>query len=542
MIGTTARPSETISSTEVGDRYWRWARSLGSPWVLWLLGLAVITLYGCLHFVVSHEATPLTTREQAFIESVRHLDEVGLASFYAYDAVPLRANLYGPVYPVLVSLVSFLEVDPYLLQRGVVAALLVAACVTLAVGLPRGVPLLARVLAAAFLYAAHVASPSIAAGPDTLLLLLYVMFLVAVGRLRSPSLGLVVATAGLVLLFFSKPYGILVWGGYVGYLLFFRSAKWAFANVAVSLIVATLLGLLISAHWPAYRFSVLEVHTRFATWFFEELAAQVRDFSLYHFALLILCAGAVWAAVHRVARAGSWAEKWRELRERPPSFALWMVLVATVALLGRLGWHGGAYLIYFYHLLLPPLLLVVFGEVWLRVEAGHWLKRALVAANLALTLYFLPPWPIAKPERFLPVRGVAWVDPVLEAWAMQQPMVELIDNAQSEYLVFAGLHSSDPEIRQRAEQWSSEKREKLISGDVRYVVFSAVHNRPLFSWGQQLSPLLLKHYQPVHSLTTYPYFLLFRDRRGFGRVGLTCVVLEYKHGIATAGGEVPVSP
>lgn len=546
MTGPSELAPDTSSPAQIPVRYpeSNLLRDLVSLRVLWLLGVGVLLLYACLHFVVVRQATPLTVREPAFIDNVYHLEEVGFANLYAYDAIPLRGNLYGPLYPLVVSVFTSPGLDPYLLHRTVAAGLLVAACLVLAVGLPPGVPVLPRVLAAAFLYSTHVASPSIAAGPDTLILALYTGCLVVLGRVKSAAGCMVIAVVGLALLFFSKPYGILVWGGYVSYLLLFRSWRWALANVAAAFAVALVLAALIAHYWPSYRFSVLEVHTLFATWFFTTLIDQVRDFAIYYFAVLILGAVGLWSVIPK-ANVGSFGRgAWRALRNNPPSFALWMMVVAAAALLGRIGWHGGAYLIYFYHLLLPPLLFVAFGEVWPRHQAGvkQWWPNALVGANLVFVLYLLPPWPEARVDRFSPTRGATWVDPVLTAWAKQQPMVNLIDNGQSEYLVLAGMESSDPEVVRRVEAWMSGTRAKLSSGDVRYVVLSAVHNRHAFMWGQQPSHFFKEHYRPVYTFTTRPYYLSFRSRRHYGRYDLEFVVFEHRRFLAEGAVEGVVSP
>jgi len=524
-----------------------WAGVLGA------LALALAGWHGLLHHRLIGEEQPLTVREAAFIRQSAELQEHGLLAAYAWAGQPEQANLYGPVYPVSVlPLLAVWPDEPYRAHRMAVGLALLAGAGLLGWGVARGGGgWVNGGVAAAWFYAAQASSPSLAAGPDLLAALLYVAAIVVI-RLWGLRWPAVMVAVGLGLVgMLVKPYVVLVVPALVLYLWLAAPLRVGLAGGLGVAAAAGLGALVVDRLWPAYRYSVLELHGAFATRSLGEMIGQVVAFAQLNPALLVLGlalavvtwrgAGAVagWGARWRTGGAAVWRERGRRpLLAQAPGWDSWMVGVAAVALCGRLAWHGGAFLIYFNHLLLPPLLLLVLGRTPLLAAGGadRWpgWRPALVAANLLLLTLLRPPLPLEEQPQPIPVAGRMLVDPVLEPLTRLHAGVELVDNGQAEYLVQFALQRPDSPAHARAHAWEQELARRIAGQEYASLWLAPEYNRrPLLFHGQPAS-FLLEHYEPMEVRTVRPYFRPFRDRSRFGRAETRLIHFRPRARTATA--------
>ncbi|MGB0370684.1 MAG: hypothetical protein ACPGN3_04985 [Opitutales bacterium] len=490
-----------------------------SRWLVVSVLLLLFSLYSRLHFGVVDEFWPLTPRESSFILIVEGLLEPEAPAMYSTDSLPQFTNLYGPIYPLVVSLSGSLhQNDPYLTQRILVGIFILIGSVLIGFIVAFRAGVMCGLWGAILYYVGMVGSPSIAAGPDSLAVLLYIAG-IAFALRSSFSIGeiMVVVLLGFLGLL-TKPYVVLIIPSVLTYVYLFVSPRRALLAALFTLGITVLGGLFINDLWPAYFHSVFAIHAGYTTRVLGELVRQCLAFgSLFFFPILIFFLNFPYKCFKKFRLSplrlyfGD-----ASVFQKAIGFDRFMTIVAAAALLSSLGWHGGAFLIYFLHLLLPPLLISVFSSGAL-LFAG-W-KCLLLITNALVLLAQIPRNPkTSEFPKFLAMtlESKVLLDPVLEPLSRVAKDAELVDNGQAEYLINFNLERTGP-YSELIERYEKIQRMALSDKHYDFIFLSPVHNRRNFIEYTKVMPTLSESYKLVGSIDIPVYFLYFRHRDQFGR-------------------------
>ncbi len=355
---------------------------------------------------------------------------------------------YGPGYPTLVQPLLRAGVELYFAHRLVnLVAILATSAVIVRLLLANGTSRRVACGAATIFYALNAGSYSIQARPD-FLVLLEITGLLALGEAVIRGcvrlgwrFGLIF---GLVALggFFTKAYALFAWGAVLAYLAV--GVNWRGAFVAVGVSGALLVGgiTLFATQNPLYVLEVFRGQIVQASPSFAWLRQQAADFALL--------AGGLLAAILLPAAINLG----RRLREKTPAanasaaaphavgnYWAGQALLATAGLLIGPGWHTGAYLTYFLHLLLVPLVMLAgVRAAKASAPAQTWFDLALIA-NLAVLITVAPGWPRDDPtwgelrEDILHEPGRVAVDYLMEPIAREKPGIAVVSTGQTGYVL-----------------------------------------------------------------------------------------------------------
>lgn len=498
-------------------------RKLVGSALLSLLYIALLFSYARIHGATLSELWPLNLREPANIINTEALLDPTAPPMYYWDSLPEQTNLYGPLYPLAAAPLTYLLCDtPYLAHRLTNALLLILSCgiigflISAKAGRPMGA------VGAILFYVATVASPSIAAGPDLLAVFFYIIAIGAIHHFgfnwKSIFFCTVFAFCGLL----TKPYTILVIPGMLTYGYLFISPKRALL-AATAIATACVLGYFILSNvLPAYSHCVFGIHGHYATRHLETLLGQTWEFTYLHFAVLALFALSFPYRSLFKSNTLSLARFYGDqpLLVRPIGFDRFMTVAAGAALLLFLGWHGGAYLIYFNHLLLPPLLLAGLSNSGLLTKRPY-LSQALLGANALLILYLMPPMPKGEtyPDFITPLANETeplLITPALEPLRRILPTARLTDNSQAEYLVNFDLQNESPS-HAKTSAWLEKESAKIEAKTYKYLLLSNMYDHPhLFVQGKPMTPLT-SNYEVVGFFNIHVYHAPFRERNRFGK-------------------------
>ena len=338
---------------------------------------------GAYHLVLEWRALtlrePMGIWESYYISLSRHW-----ANLYERGHFTDALGLYGPVYPATVRPLLAAGFEPYLAHRLAAFLALLAACGLVAFYLrTKGVR--GHVIAAivSIIYCLNAGTYSIMARPDFLLvaeayLLLFLGERMARGGRPQPGESVLLGLLALVG-YLTKPYALLAWATAAGYLAL-GCGIWSPALISGGIIAAGI-GLYALTHYYFWldTFKFLQSQTALEAAAF---VAQTRDFA-------VLSGGLLAAAL--------FARPWAKGRGARPDYWLFATLAGGLPLL-YLGFHAGAYLTYYLHLLLPPLSILAALRIQEAVEGGRrWWLPVFLAANLAVLAYWAPPLPTADP-------------------------------------------------------------------------------------------------------------------------------------------------
>ena len=369
-------------------------------------------------------------------------------------------------------------------------------------------------------YALNVSSHSLSACADLPGATLFVATLAVSRRGTWPALlgGLALA----VLAALTKPYFALGWGIVVSHLFLFGPPRRALAYLGISLVLFAAVAAVLNATAPYYYLSTVVFHRAVAGRHLATLLDQCRAFGLLAGGLLVL------ACLQRPLRRRfslSFQQPWLS-----PAVDLWAwaCVLATAALLGMLGWHAGNFLVYFYHLLLGPLVVVALRQL------RHWPRagRLLLAGNVLVLGFLIPPLP--GPDRWealaasvAEVRGPILVDPILEPFAHRRPDVTLLTHGHTVSIVQAidAMGDHVPAVYQGVERDLLRIRRELNDA-IRAQRFAAVFIVYVdlgsgATWGYDQSHIrqaLFTRYQPVSDIVIYPYGAPYWDRLHHGQL------------------------
>jgi len=188
-----------------------------------------------------------------------------------------------------------------------------------------------------------------------------------------------------------------------------------------------------AARNPLYGLEVFRGQLVQASPSFPWFRTQAADFALLGCGLL--------AAIFVPFAARLWQRGPGAPADAGADFWRWQTLLATGGLLAGLGWHTGAYLTYFLHLLLVPLVMLAGGSI-ARADSSlpGWSDLALTA-NLVVLFALAPGWPREDAawtelrQDILREPGRVAVDYLMEPIAREKGGVTVVSTGQSGYVV-----------------------------------------------------------------------------------------------------------
>jgi hypothetical protein len=318
-----------------------------------LAGAAALFIY---HFAME-SATLRLSEPMGYPEIVyRTIAEVWPHQYQLGNFVATQDN-YGPGFSTFCRLFFAMGMGPYVGARVAnLAALLGAAAIL--VGILRSSRISWTTVAAvtSIFFALNAGSSSIQARPDFLATLLIMACLAMgrpafLGRLNAASGGIVLGLLGLAA-FLTKPYCLLAWG--IAATFPFVAEKEdrrlgrAAAVIGISALVIALGVAAYAASNPYFLTETVMFHFAHRDPSLSVFLLQARDFCILGCGLVALVAVSI---VRRSDATGETARATRPER-RYWAFAL---LLGVAAMASGLGWHKGAYLTYYFHLVLPAL-------------------------------------------------------------------------------------------------------------------------------------------------------------------------------------------
>jgi hypothetical protein len=456
-----------------------------------------------------------------------------LARVFPHEYQPgnfvLGHDNYGPGYPAFCRPFLALVADPYAAHRvaNLVALALAAAVLAWLLRQNRAPAAVAAGVVALF-FALNAGSYSLQARPDFLVLfLIAAVFAVGHGALRgrlSPGATGVLLGAAALAAYLTKPYSLFAWGSVLLALALSGHLRSALvAGVVSASILAGGIGAYARAN-PYYLLETFHAHVAHTSPDFAWLVHQSGDFLLLTGGVVL--AGAAGCA-HRLRRG-------RPAAGTPPSpdpdLRYWATItaLAVLALGGGLGWHTGAYLTYYFHLLLLPLC------VW-AVVAGGAATGILVLANLAVLMVLAPAIPVPDPgwaeisRDVLGQPGPVVVDSLLAPLAQRRSDARVADTGIERYaldepgLIGAGV-AGQPGAAAEVRAFTAAQTELLVREPPAALYLDFVseqnpHGPPgerVFSTRNALpwfSVAYLSGLTPVHYFHLRPYYGATNERR-----------------------------
>jgi hypothetical protein len=348
---------------------------------------------------------------------------------------------YGPGYPAFVRPFLWLGIDVYVAHRlaNLVAILSSCALIFWLLRQQRCSHFMAASLTA-IIFALNAGSYSIQARPDFLVLLLITALLAlgdAVARHRLKlSAGFAVAITLLAFgAFLTKAYSAFT---FVTVLAFTLSIDWRRA-LGLSLLSAAAMGTGIWVYSrcnPYYAMEVFHGQALQAAPDFIWFRQQWTDFAVLTFGLVAVI---MLSGLRNLSPAQSEADQSNQSAPATRQYWWWQSGVAIVGLLAGPAWHTGAYLTYFFHLLLVPLA-VLTGNLAASAAPRRliWTRLALLA-NLAVLMLTAPNW-LFRDESWDELRadilkqpGRVALDYIMEPIAREKPDAILLGSGMTGY-------------------------------------------------------------------------------------------------------------
>lgn len=474
----------------------------------------VAAYYGALHWAVLQIPHPITQDEPGFVEITAGMNA------YAGDNLQTCGNVYGPGYAFFVRPFTMFIANPYLAHRWANSVALALTLGLLGWQLLReGVGRLETAGALVIVYVLNVSSHSLAASADLLAAALCFGALVAGRRGTWPALAcclLLSVMGGL-----TKLYAAFGWLAVASHLLFFAPRAKALSFLGISILTALLCAALLDRYAPGYFLSTFVVHWVATTPSFAVWRDQAVEFALLACGLVAL---SLWGCPRR--RTFS-LEGGRALISPAVDLWDWAAFWATVVLLGKLGWHAGNYLVYYYHLLLLPLVIVAVRRIGPSPRTG----RALLFANLLVLGWQLPPLPgndhwSSLERNVSEVNGPVLAEPLFEPFTAIHPNIVLFEHGQTASILQA-LDWPGPatppayQAMRRSLLLGAEATNARINAGEFAAIYLAYQNFPgQVAWcydRERYAKAVEAHYKPVGEILFYPYCAPFWDRKQHGR-------------------------
>jgi len=476
--------------------------------------VAVTAYYAVLHWRVLQIDHPITQDEPGFIE----LTAAG--NPYTAANVLTCANVYGPGYALWARPFNAVFANPYIAHRWASSTALFAMLGLLAWMLRcEGVGGIETAAGLGIIYILNASSHSLSANADLLGAALYFAALAVSRRGTWPALLAGLALAVMAAL--TKPYFALAWVIVASHLLLFGPPRKALTYLGLSGLLALLTAGALHAVAPYYFLSTLVVQGAATVRRVEVLLSQSAEFALLTGGVLML------ALLVRPQRPTLSLSSRQPLLSPALDLWSWAALLASAVLLGWLGWHAGNYLVYFYHLLLAPLVMVALR----RLPAWPRTSRVLLCANLLVLGYFAPPVPgndhwADLAASVAAVRGPVLADPLLEPFARTRPNVELLAHGQTASILqaldqfgpavpaaYAGIHR---DLLLHAEATATRIRAREFAA----IYVCHVDIGPASTWNydqRHVLPALFASYQLADEIVVYPYATPYWNRMRHGQ-------------------------
>lgn len=300
---------------------------------------------------------------------------------YALDTLPGPANVYGPLYPLVVTPLAWIMGPTLAVHRLVNNLAIVLACgILYRVLRGEGVSRLVSLGGAAINLAGLLYWVGPTARPDGLgVALLIAAYAVMAPNPESPrrfGLGLLLSLLG----FAAKIYYVVPVFTAVAWIAWRRGAR---RGVLYGAVVLAGLGLTVAGLatlYPAWAPIVLGANVAATSYDVAYLLQQTRDWAVFTLPLLVaFCVG--WALSRRRSRGAQDAVD--------AGASLWTMafLVGLVAIAARLGGHRGAHMTYFFHLVTPPLTILA-----LRLADRTALARLAFSLSLLAGVFLNAHW------------------------------------------------------------------------------------------------------------------------------------------------------
>jgi hypothetical protein len=417
----------------------------------------VFLRYLVFHILMVTHPLPLHAREMAHVLNTERLLSYG--DLYQLTSLPVYTNVYGFGYNIFSIPLSLIFGVSLLAHRFTnMIFMMGSALLIFQFCRKRSVSPLISAWAGILFYLIQCNSYAVAASPDMVGLFFMLLSFTAVDRLDfriSRLLGSLLF-AGIALLV--KPYFVFAMPC-VALSIFANESKWKgifFLAIGITIFSTELL--LLQWFFPFSFFSVFEIHYLFKTHVLDFLVRQSLFFSLYHAGLILIF---LFVIVDLFIRNG-----WRflpdslsqinRLRIRGPLLKVTIdthiiaVFSALLVLYFSLGWHGGAFLIYFFQLLTPFLIVSV---VTLQTQSirHQWIVITGMALNTALLFFFSPISPrinvgnLLQNERLFRTPDINILATPHFNNFLRKHGHTIYDNGESEYVIHSaiGLKSID---------------------------------------------------------------------------------------------------
>jgi hypothetical protein len=511
--------------------------------LLGVLLLVVAGYYFWIHWRVVCLVEPATIREPAWIANVKGFLDAGGARPFSYESFPGNTNVYGIGYIWAAAPFGRLFPSAEWIGLRLGNAFFLGVLLLIIAYAAGQAALRDRAFGLCLVYSLFVGSPSIAAGPDVLACVFYTLAWVIVekGNLNPISLSLSVALGFLG--FITKPYVVVVVPAIATYLFLFRSLQSALIYTGALLVFFGSGFWLLRHFYPLYFVSTFGAHLNVG----HHLWVAARQWGELLVLVPVPCflAGSLgWEWIQKNARGVRLSVGWSKplfAQCSPPSLYAWGSLTAAVALAAALSWRGGAHMIYFWHLLLPLLILLQLKQ--------QSVSRGWLCINLLVLLVLRPPPPATgTPEVWNLLRKVVAMHPrtYLDGFTVSLQTAELGDshreNALSEcilqmrkeYSAKAGsiaeliIGKEQSHLLARADQYvAAEQRDFLNQKYDAILLIEGIFFK------EHILAAISQHYRITAGYYVYSYYLDFRNRLNFGQYPIRILLYEPRHSAAS---------
>jgi hypothetical protein len=380
----------------------RWTNILEA--LLWVSVMAYTITF---HYGIITMPAPGEMREGSAVAITRLLSEGG--NPYETSNLPTFTYVYGILYNLTVMLGSFFA-DPNLtMHRTFSGAFLLMGSVVIFLILNKTTKRVNALRGAGLFYLINCYSYSILARPDTLGLLL--MLLCIYMALQNKNM---LSITFAVLAFLTKPYFFFGLGVSALLNLKNKGLKGAVVYFLQGLLSLTLTLLVIKATAPNYLYITVGLSGGDQKWNLEHFLSQLRYWGMSSLFLIIGC-------ILRVKSKSSDNIVW-----------IYSLLTGLAILLLGMGWHKGAFLIYYLHIV-SPFLILVFMTNSMKEKT----RQLLTIGQLILTVYLAYPLPRVSSE-FVELKKEMLVENSRPSIIMTSEIGDLTllqDNGQTEYFL-----------------------------------------------------------------------------------------------------------
>ena len=353
--------------------------------ILIAVSCSVALYYLYFHFNLIHLPGAQIYQEGSFIINTDLLLKGGNPYILRY--LPDYTEVYGPIYSIVVAPVAKLFGSSFLVHRATSAFFIFGSCMMLFVIIRlRGGSKIAGFIASALYYILFTSTYSTVSRPDSLgVFLMLISFFIA-ERSQYSNIGLALSIFFGILAYFTKPYFLFCIPCISVYLFLSKSKIKGLAYFISSISGLAIFILILDIWLPYFITTTLEIHRAFTTASSSWLVYQLKDFLLLHLGLLVIVIiEGIFLLINtmqkdRLNPLRFLTSKFNLIDLRQPLIYRRIdiipinIIMALLILLLLLGWHVGAYLIYFIQLLSPFLIIWVLRQF----KAKTWLSATSI--------------------------------------------------------------------------------------------------------------------------------------------------------------------